>query len=719
MFKPLLETLVWPPKQGSRTALGPLAGSAPARLLCELSDYTGFQLVITPDTLTANTLQREIEFYNRSIGAEVLHFPDWETLPYDNFSPHQDIVSERLHTLYRLPRMQAGILLVPVPTLMHRLPPAEYIAGNSLVLQTGQELDSLNFRRNLERNGYQVVETVYEHGEFAQRGSLLDIFPMGTDLPYRIDVFDDQVETLRTFDPETQRTIEKVETIDLLPAREFALNRAAIQLFQHNWHEAFNVDHEACPVYNDVSAGRAPAGAEYYLPLFFERCDTLFDYLPEDATVIAIGEHHSAAQNFWTEVGNRFDEFGIDSRRPLLPPTRAFIPVEDLYQQLRNYPALELRTDPEAPVHHRLELKPPPDMTSEKHSDSPADALHSFLEEHQGPVLLCAETAGRREILLELLQQRQLEPIAVDDWDEFEQTQPAFAITTAPIDRGIYQGPGLPTLISEAQLFGNRVAQRRRREDTAATQANIYKNINELRPGVPVVHIDHGIGRYKGLEALDIDDQLTEFLTLEYAGGDKLYVPVASLHLISRYTGSDPDLAPLHRLGSDQWEKARRKAREKVNDVAAELLEIYARREARQGFCYPATGDEFTRFSAEFPFEETPDQEEAIRAVVADMCSPQVMDRLVCGDVGFGKTEVAMRAAFIAAQSNKQVAVLVPTTLLAQQHYNSFTDRFAEWPVQVDVISRFRSAAEQKRGCAQGCKRQGRYSDWHTQIAAK
>jgi transcription-repair coupling factor (superfamily II helicase) len=696
VFKDLVNSLPWPLAAGTRTALGPLPGSSPARLLHELGQQAGFQLVITPDTHTANTLQRELEFYQRKAPIEVLYFPDWETLPYDHFSPHQDIVSERLQTLYRLPALREGILIVPCSTLMHRLPPREYIAGNSLVLKAGQDLDPVAFRRNLERNGYRSVETVFEHGEYAQRGSLLDIFPMGSSLPYRIDLLDDQVETLRTFDPDSQRTIERIEAIDLLPAREFALNRSAILQFQDNWHHAFEVDHDACPMYSEISAGRAPPGSEYYLPLFFKNCDSLFDYLPEATTVVAIGEHHSAAQHFWSEVNNRYEEFGIDPRRPLLPPTRGFIPVETLYQKLGQYGSLELRTDAESPVHHALPLLPPPDLSPAQQADSPAIALATFLQEQQAPVLLCAETAGRREILLELLAGADLSPVPCEHWDDFIELQPQLGITTAPIDRGMYAGPDLPSLICEAQLFGERVAQRRRREKSSTAQANIYKNINELRAGVPVVHIDHGVGRYQGLETLDIDQQLTEFLTLQYSGGDKLYVPVASLHLISRYTGTDPDLAPLHKLGSEQWVKARRKAREKVNDVAAELLEVYARREAKRGFEFAAPDDNYHKFVAGFPFEETPDQADTIHAVEADMCSDRVMDRLVCGDVGFGKTEVAMRAAFLAVQSGKQIAVLVPTTLLAQQHYNSFCDRFAEWPVQVEVISRFRSNAEQQ-----------------------
>jgi transcription-repair coupling factor (superfamily II helicase) len=696
MFDKLLESLNWPLKPGSRTALGPLPGSAPARLLCELAENSGFQLVITPDTQTANTLSRELAFYNRAQQHEILLFPDWETLPYDNFSPHQDIVSDRLLTLFRLPTLRQGILIVPCSTLMHRLPPKEYVSGNSLVLKTGQHLDALEFRRNLERNGYRSVETVFEHGEFAQRGSLLDIFPMGSSLPYRIDLLDDQVETLRTFDPESQRTVEKVEAVDLLPAREFALNRAAILRFQDNWHQSFNVDHDACPMYREISAGRPPGGSEYYLPLFFEHTNTLFDYLPDNATVIAIGEHYSAAQHFWEEVQSRHQEYGIDPRRPLLLPADGFIPVEELYQHLGQFGTLELRTDAEAPAHIRLSLQTPPDLSPAQTGDSPAEILGEFIAEHEGPVLVCAESSGRREILLELLTSVGMELAACEHWDDFLQRRLQLAITTAPIDRGLYAGPGQPTLICEAQLFGNRVAQRRRRETQAASQANMYKNINELRPGVPVVHIDHGVGRYLGLQTLDIDDQLTEFITLSYSGGDKLYVPVASLHLINRYSGADPDVAPLHKLGNEQWAKVRRKAREKVNDVAAELLEVYARREARQGFRFETTDDAYFKFCAAFPFEETPDQADAIRAVVDDMCSDRVMDRLICGDVGFGKTEVAMRAAFLAAQSNKQIAVLVPTTLLAQQHYNSFCDRFADWPVQVEVISRFRSAAEQR-----------------------
>ena len=695
MFKDLLDSLPRPLTAGSRTAVGPAPGSAPARLLCELADRYPFQIVVTPDTQSANNLMRELGFYSRDFELEVVAFPDWETLPYDHFSPHQDIISERLSTLYHLPTMTRGVLVVPVSTLMHRLPPCDYVSGNSLVLEVGQAVDPVAFRRNLERNGYRSVDTVYEHGEYAQRGSLLDIFPMGASAPFRVDLLDDEIETLRTFDPETQRTIETVSSIKLLPAREFALTREAIHRFQQNWYASFDVDPDACPVYTEVSAGRAPGGCEYYLPLFFDQCHTLLDYLPEHSSLVTLGDHYSAAGLFWAEVEDRYREYGIDPRRPLLPPAKSFIPVEELYRDLKRFGVLEVRNDPEAPVHHSLPCRLPPDLSPAGHHESPLDHLQSFLAEQAAPVLLCAESAGRREILLESLSRHGLSPIPVDSWDQFLDSGAGFAITTAAMDRGLFLGPRRPALVCESQLFGNRVAQRRRRQDSAATAANIYKNINELSPGVPVVHIEHGVGRYLGLEALEIDSQLTDFITLAYAGGDKLYVPVASLHLISRYAGTDPDLAPLHRLGSEQWEKARKRARERVNDVAAELLEVYARRESRTGFEFPAPDEEYDKFAAEFPFEETPDQAAAIRAVEEDMCKPTVMDRLVCGDVGFGKTEVAMRAAFLATRAGKQVAVLVPTTLLAQQHYNSFCDRFADWPVQVEMLSRFRSGREQ------------------------
>jgi len=694
MFLELVKKTPWPHKIATRTALGPFYGSAESRCIAELADPERLLLVVTADTSSAIALERELAFYLDD-PVEILAFPDWETLPYDNFSPHQDIISGRLNTLHKLPSMSAGILIVPVPTLMHRLPPTQYIAGSSLVLKPGQTIDIDSFRRNLERNGYLNVDTVYDRGEFALRGSLFDIFPMGSKLPYRIDLLDDEVDSLRTFDPESQRTVDKVRAINLLPAREFPLDRKAINRFLMNWHDAFNVDCEACPTYTEVSAGRAPGGTEYYLPLFFDHCDSLFDFLPDNAAVITTGDHHGAAQRFWQEAGTRFEEYGIDPRRPLLPPKRCFLPVEELYQLLGKQSVLELRHSPNAPVHQSTYSRPPPQLSGQTGKQSPAQCFADFLGEHPGPVLLCAESAGRREILLESLAKLDLHPPNVANWHDFETSGLDFAITTAPLDRGCYFGPDLATLVCEPQLFGNRVAQRRRRTTSQQTEAaNAFKHINELYAGVPVVHLEHGVGRYVGLETLTIDHQDTEFLTLEYAQSSRLYVPVASLHLISRYAGSDAESAPLHRLGSDQWEKARRKASEKANDIAAQLLEVYARREAKEGFAFTVDDEAYDKFAADFPFEETPDQEQSIHTVLADMRKISIMDRLICGDVGFGKTEVAMRAAFVATQNGKQVAVLVPTTLLAQQHYRSFMDRFADWPVKVEVVSRFKTGAQ-------------------------
>ncbi|MEQ8263416.1 transcription-repair coupling factor [Pseudohaliea sp.] len=696
MFKDKLLATPWPATAGSRTAAGPFPGSAGSACIAELAGDGRLLLVIAEDTQAALALERELPFFVEP-GTEVLALPDWETLPYDHFSPHQDIVSERLQTLYRLPALDAGILIVPVSTLMHRLPPRDYVLGASLMLETGSALDIDRFRRRLERSGYRHVDTVYEHGEFALRGALIDIFPMGSPLPYRIDLLDDEVDTLRTFDPETQRTVARMDAVRLLPAREFPLTRDAIARFQQHWYEQFEGDPDQSTVFTEVSAGRVPGGCEYYLPLFFDHCETLFEYLPEDAAVVTVGRHYEAAQRFWGEIAERHSEYGIDPRRPLLPPPVGFLPVEELYARLKGHAVLELRLSAEAPVHVASGALEPPRSDGDSRSELPA-RLAALTAGHDGPVLLCAESAGRREVLLEALAGAGIEPVPVDSWPAFLADPAPLAIAVAPIDRGLYLGPGAPMLLCEAQLYGTRVAQRRRRKrETAVDTDAVFRDLNELRPGAPVVHLEHGVGRYVGLTNLAVDGADAEFLTLEYAEGARLYVPVASLHLISRYSGSEPELAPLHRLGSGQWERARRKAGEKASDVAAQLLEVYARREARAGFAFELPKEDYARFAAAFPFEETPDQEAAIAAVLDDMQSERVMDRLVCGDVGFGKTEVAMRAAFVAVASGKQVAMLVPTTLLAQQHHSSLSDRFADWPYRVEVLSRFRTAAEVRR----------------------
>lgn len=687
----LVENSPWPTQKGSRTAFGPFPGASSALCIAELVALHERIVVLTTDAIQAATLARELPFFLTDAD-EILQLPDWETLPYDNFSPHQDIVSERLRTLHRLPGTRRGVLLLPMQSLMQRLPPRHYIEANSLALAVGQDLDVSALRENLVKSGYHAVDTVYEHGEFAVRGSLIDIFPMGSKLPLRIDLLDDEVDTLRCFDPDTQRTIEKLESIDLLPAREFPLDKSGIRRFQQAWYARFDVDPDQCPMFTELSEGRAPGGAEYYLPLFFEECSLLLDYLPAEMPLICVGDHHDAATKFWAEAERRFEDYGVDPRRPLLSPAELFTPVEELYQQLGKHAVLELRLHRDAPVHIDTDLEPPPQLLEEQADSGLKQRLSTLLASHKGPVLLSAESQGRREILIDSLGHK---PPEVLSWDAFITSDAEFALAVAPLDRGINLGPDAPMLITETQLFGERVAQRRRRRtrDSQDPEA-IFRDLNELRTGSPVVHLEHGVGRYQGLTHLDVDGAAAEFLTLEYAEGAKLYVPVASLQLISRYAGSDPDHAPLHRLGSEQWDKAQRKAREKANDVAAQLLEVYARREAREGVQFAIDEDAYSRFAAGFPFEETPDQAAAIEAVEADMASKGVMDRLICGDVGFGKTEVAMRAAFIATNNQRQVAVLVPTTLLAQQHYNSFRDRFANLPINIEVLSRFRAASD-------------------------
>ncbi|NMY39908.1 transcription-repair coupling factor [Pseudomonas sp. WS 5013] len=672
---------------------GNLPGAALSLAVAEAASAAKrFTLLLTADSQSAERLQEELAFFAPDL--PVLHFPDWETLPYDVFSPHQDIISQRIATLYRLPEIKHGVLVVPIATALHRLAPTRFLLGSGLLLDVGQKLDVEEMRARLEAAGYRCVDTVYEHGEFAVRGALIDLFPMGSETPYRIDLFDDEIETLRTFDPETQRSVDKVESIRLLPAREFPLEKKAVTDFRGRFRERFDVDYRRCPIYQDLASGITPAGIEYYLPLFFEETGTLFDYLPGDTQVFSLPGIEQAAEQFWLDARTRYEDRRVDPERPLLPPADIFLPVEDCFARLKHWPRVVVsQEDVEVGVgRERFDARALPDLAIQAKASEPLAALRRFIEEYPGRVLFCAESAGRREVLLELLARLKLKPLEVANWHEFTASRERLAICIAPLDEGLLLDQ--IALIAESPLFGQRVMQRRRREKSRDGGDNVIKNLTELREGAPVVHIDHGVGRYLGLVTMEFDGQAAEFLALMYAEEAKLYVPVASLHLIARYTGSDDALAPLHRLGSETWQKAKRKAAEQVRDVAAELLDIYARRAAREGHAFKDPAVDYATFSAGFPFEETPDQQAAIDAVRADMLAGKPMDRLVCGDVGFGKTEVAMRAAFIAVHSGKQVAVLVPTTLLAQQHYNSFRDRFADWPVTVEVMSRFKTAKE-------------------------
>lgn len=687
-----------PERPGERQTWTGLRGAAGSLALASAATQRpGPLLVVAPDTQSAYRLQTELAFFLEGSAIAVFGFPDWETLAYDSFSPHEDIISERLYALTRLPETRRAVFVVPVSTLMQRLTPRDYLLGSSLLVRVGDRLDVSARRRHLEAAGYRRVETVLEHGEFAVRGSLLDIYPMGSEHPYRIDLFDDEVEQLRVFNPDNQRTIDKVECVELLPAKEFPLDKDAIARFRNRWHETFNVDVRKCPVYQDVSAGIASPGVEYFLPFFFDSLATLFDYLPEDTLVATYGDVESSASRFRAEVRERYENLRYDVERPILPPTALFLEPDEVNHYVKRYPRASVESEslPRAPHRRGFATRQLPDISAEGRAKHPTDALEIFLREIPSVrVLFCAETAGRREVLLELLHGASIRPVDFDGWQAFLESDARLGITTARLESALWlEAEGL-VFITETQLFGHRVTQGDRRARLEESPEQVIRNLTELHTGAPVVHIEHGVGRYRGLEILTVDGQQAEFLTIDYAEQTRLYVPVASLHLISRYTGGDEETAPLHKLGSDQWEKAKRKAAEKARDVAAELLNIYARREARPGFHFDPPDVDYYRFASQFEFEATPDQDKAVRDVMDDMASDRAMDRLICGDVGFGKTEVAMRAAFLAAESGKQVAVLVPTTLLAQQHFDTFQDRFAPWPVSFELMSRSRTAKE-------------------------
>ncbi|MFZ1828661.1 MAG: transcription-repair coupling factor [Candidatus Competibacteraceae bacterium] len=681
-----------PPDNRQPLRWGQLYGTAPALLIAAATRFRGLILVIAPDSQTALRLETELRVFGGE-GLEILAFPDWETLPYDGFSPHQDIISQRLATLYRLPQRRSGVLVAPVATLMQRLAPRDYLDRYALLLKVGERLNLDPFRQRLEAAGYACVSQVAEHGEFAVRGSILDLFPMGAERPYRIELFDDAVESIRDFDPDTQLSVAKVDHIQLLPAREFALDKESITRFRQSWRRQFEGDPQRSLIYREVSAGHAPGGIEYYLPLFFEPVATLFDHLPESTLAIRLDGVAAAMAAFQEQIMERYEQHRYDAERPLLPPPVLFLEATQVEQALARYPRVELYEAGDGGINYPTQ--PPPALPFQPRHERPAEALEQFLVEFPGRVLITAESAGRREVLLDTLRGYGLRPVICSGWAEFLAREDVLlALTIAPLEQGLWLTEPPLAIIAESQLYGERVRQVRRRVQSRDPET-IIRDLTDLSLGAPVVHEQHGIGRYAGLQRLEVAGIDGEFVVVEYAGDDRLYVPVAALQLLSRYTGAAPENAPWHKLGSGQWEKAKRKAVERVNDAAAELLDLYARREARPGHAFTLSEADYAAFAATFPFEETADQQTAIEAVIADLRSSKPMDRVVCGDVGFGKTEVAMRAAFVAVQDGRQVAVLTPTTLLAQQHYQNFLDRFADWPVRIELLSRFRSPKQQ------------------------
>jgi transcription-repair coupling factor (superfamily II helicase) len=684
--KPLL-SLPALPKAGARIDLPSLAGSSDALALAEIAVGNPGKLlaVVTANAADAQRLLDEIPWFAPNLRVRLL--PDWETLPYDTFSPHQDLVSERLATLWAATQGELDILLVPASTAVYRLAPPAFLAAYTFAFKKGETLDAEKFRSQVTLAGYAHVTQVVSPGEYSIRGGLIDLFPMGSQLPYRLDLFDDEIESIKTFDVDTQRTVYPVPEVRLLPAREFPMDDKGRTHFRQCFRETFEGDPAKSGIYKDISQGIASAGIEYYLPLFFDETATVFDYLPKDAVFVTHGDAPAAIAAFWSETRSRYSLLQGDKARPLLPPEQLFLTDEAFFAAAKCYGRLVFSAKTENPAATAL-----PDIAVDRRAEDPLGKLKHHLASFKGRVLLLAESAGRRETLATMLAEHGLKPAASADFAGFAATDAPLALSVGPLHGG-FALPGL-AFITETELYAGAPRRTRREAARKASFDNWLKDLTELKVGDPVVHESHGIGRYRGLIRMDLGTGEQEFLELHYANEAKLFVPVAQLHVISRYSGAEPDAAPLHTLGSGQWEKAKRKAAEQARDTAAELLTLYAARAARQGHAFEFQENDYEAFADGFGFEETNDQAQAIAAVIEDMRSGKPMDRLVCGDVGFGKTEVALRAAFCAVAGGKQVAVLCPTTLLCEQHYQTFVDRFADWPVKIAEISRFKTAKE-------------------------
>ena len=680
-------------KEGDRTQLPSFAGSSDALLLAQLAKHQKSLLtVFTASAADAQRLLDEIPWFAPGLRIHLL--PDWETLPYDSFSPHHDLVSERLATLYNITRGECDVLLVPASTAAYRLAPPAYLAAYTFFLKKGEMFDAEAFRAQLALAGYTHVSNVVSPGEYSIRGGLIDLYPMGSVLPYRLDLFDNEIESIKTFDVDSQRTLYPVLEIRLLPAREFPLDDKGRARFRQRFRETFEGDPAKSRIYKEISNGTLPAGIEYWLPLFFEETATLFDYLPADTTLCLHNNIPEALRDFWRDTQSRYDMLSGEKSRPLLPPATLFLSEETFFTAAKSHTRLILSQGIDGPI-SKL-----PAIAIDRRADDPLCHLKSFIDDFPGRILLLAETAGRRETLTGLFAEHGIKPAANTDWTDFLANDRKLSLGVAPLHEGFVlnaaQDCPVPlAFITETELYaGNPSRRPRHAAQRKASLDNWLRDLTELKVGAPVVHEQHGIARYQGLIHLDLGEGEMEFLELHYADEARLYVPVSQLHLISRYSGADPDAAPLHTLGSPQWEKAKRKAALQAHDTAAELLALYARRAARQGHAFEFSLRDYDAFADGFGFVETPDQATAIEAVIDDMKSCKPMDRLVCGDVGFGKTEVALRAAFCGVAGNRQVAVLCPTTLLCEQHFQTFCDRFADWPVKIAELSRFRTTKE-------------------------
>lgn len=687
------------PKPGTRFALPALHGSGDAYALATaalaLKANNQILTVVVANASDGQRLLDEIPWFaDGKLSCHLL--PDWETLPYDAFSPHQDLVSERLATLHEIRNGQCDVLVVPATTALVRLAPPSFLAAYTFFFRQGERLDEAKLKAQLTLAGYTHVSQVMSPGEYSVRGGLIDLFPMGSALPYRLDLFGDEIESIRTFDADTQRSLYPVKEVRLLPGREFPMDEAARSAFRGRWRERFEGDPSRSPIYRDIGNGIASAGIEYYLPLFFEQTATLFDYLPQDATLALVGDIEAAIQRFWLDTESRYKFLKSDRERPILEPRELFLGAEQFFTCAKPHGRWTIGRDPSLPA---SELSAPiPDIAVNRRLDDPLTNLRAYLARQDARVMIVAESAGRRETLQQYFHEYQLELAPVEGFEGLRSTDARLVLGVAPLQAGFElneEHAGRLVFVTETELYAGsgRRAGKKKQEATSQVESMV-RDLSELKVGDPVVHINHGIGRYMGLMSMDLGEGETEFLHLEYAKETKLYVPVSQLHVISRYSGTSPEDAPLHSLGSGQWDKAKRKAAEQVRDTAAELLNLYARRAARQGHAFEYSSIDYENFAASFGFDETPDQAEAIHNVIKDMTSGRPMDRLVCGDVGFGKTEVALRAAFIAVMGGKQVAILAPTTLLAEQHAQTFADRFADWPVKIAELSRFRTGKE-------------------------
>lgn len=658
----------------------------------------GIMLIVLDEPRKLQSVEEELRYFLSLVpDIPVYQFPGWECLPYDRFSPHESITSERLRTLSRLPWMKRGVILVQTANLIQRLPPAEFVHGHSFSLSVPGKLNPDTFREKLVEAHYSLVSQVISPGEYAIRGGLIDIFPMGSDLPLRIDLFDDDIESIRTFDPDDQRSCTQVDSIEILPAREFPMSSTGVRAFRSAFRRRFSGDPKTQEIYNSVSNGNTLAGTEFFFPLFFEHTETLFDYLPPTTRVVTGETYEASLATAWAEIQDRFEICRHDPEYKILDPEELYLPAEQVCAKLRDWPMVKIsntrdHADWNVPCRYGGQYMINP------RSERPLDALVSHIRSTSRRVLVSVETPGRQENLEGILRANSMHPARLPHLENFlDDASCSLGIVTAPLERGFTVPDAGLEIICEGQLYGERVMQRRRRQIAARDPAAIIRSLAELNPGDPVVHIEHGVGRYQGLKQLEILGTVSEYLVLEYQQGDKLYIPVTSLNLINRFIGGSPESAPLHRLGGEQWEKSKARASEKAYDVATELLEMEAVRKARQGFRFTVNVEEYEKFISQFPFEETPDQIQVINEVVEDLKSDTPMDRLVCGDVGFGKTEVALRAAFVVTQGFRQVAILCPTTLLAQQHFESFTDRFLEWPINISTLSRFNTPRQNGR----------------------